>query len=174
MRIKTERFTCYCGQVFEAELIVDGPVAVAVAAMRAVRCPGCNSLEVYFGGQLGEPPGAGSSIEERCQWWLANGDTGVSSLTIYSAFTAEPSDCYDWPHDPDDFARCKGLLDIFPEWRASLATVSERFPWMGPFILNWDRFEELYAEERSSGRLPKLLAALEEAAAEANRIPNPL
>ncbi len=37
-----------CGQLFMGELVVDCPIRVAIAVMRAVRCPYCASKKILM------------------------------------------------------------------------------------------------------------------------------
>jgi hypothetical protein len=174
MTISKERYTCKCGEVFEAEVVTNAPVDVTLASMRTVRCPKCGRgpKEIFMGGAFKDAPPVTEPIEVRAEWWLLRGEVGVSSRTIFSAMTGGTARVYDFPHDPDDFRRCKLLLDLIPEWRAELGKVTERFPWFKPFIERWDQFEALYAEELPTGRgmAPKLYDLMQVAREEADRI----
>lgn len=172
MKITTQRLTCKCGRVFESEIVTDAPLVVSVASLRAIRCPTCGSYGAYLGGSLGDPPPLSCSVMERASWWIDRGETGSSSLTIYAAFTgsAIDDDEADFPFDPDDFRRCKLLLDLIPEWRSDLQKVADRFPWLAPFVKRWDRFDRLYAQESESTSCPKLYAALQSACKEAEKL----
>ena len=134
MTISKFRVTCKCGHVFDAEVVTDAPISVAVASMKAVHCPKCGSGDVGLGGSYDDAPPLTTSIQDRATWWKERGEVGVSSETIWCAFT-QSSDprfgaCY--PYDPDDYRRCKLLLDLIPEWRTTLIVVVARFPWFKP------------------------------------------
>jgi hypothetical protein len=90
--------------------------------------------------------------------WAAGRDTGISSMTIWSVMVGAPSiySSYDIPHDPADFGRCYRLLKLFPEWRAKLHLVAEKYPKWKPFVECWDELSELYEEELQSGTAPQL------------------
>jgi hypothetical protein len=90
--------------------------------------------------------------------WLLNGETGVSSKTICAVMTGSVAHYNDVPHDPSDFGRCYKLLALFPEWRARLHEVAEKFPMWGPMVEAWDELTALYEEETKSksGKAPKL------------------
>lgn len=172
MVISKERFTCKCKHVFDAQVVTHAPFDVTIASMKAVRCPKCGNSKVFMGGAHSDAPPADSSELTRAAWWRDRGDIGTSSLTIWVAFGggSSPHGRFDWPHDPDDFRRCKALFDLLPEWRARISEVTARFPWMKPFVDQWGAFEELYAEEAPTGQAPKLYAALRAAAKEAEKI----
>jgi hypothetical protein len=104
----------------------------------------------------------GSTPEGR---WLAGGDTGTSSLTIWSVMTGQPMPkgrCPGIPRDPADFGRCHRLLETFPAWRARLPKVAERFPAWAGLVAAWDELTELYLEELPSGQGPRLYARMTE------------
>lgn len=91
--------------------------------------------------------------------WLTGGDTGISSLTIYSVMTGE-CDLTSFgprpPSDPSDFGRCHRLLGLFPEWRARLSEVAERYqPW-APLVREWDRLTLLYERDEPTGKSTEL------------------
>lgn len=103
----------------------------------------------------------GDSPEVR---WLAGGDTGTSSITIWSVMTGcsmprgrRPS----VPHDPDDFGRCHPLLELFPAWRERLPEVGARHPDWAGLVGAWDELTALYLEELPSGRAPRLWARMQ-------------
>ena len=174
MTIEKQRITCKCGHVFDAEMVTDCPVEVAVASMKTIRCPKCrNGYEkLSFGGELALKADASESIQERARDWISNGEVGTSSKTIWCAFTGAPDPkhgaCY--PYDPDDFRRCRRLLEIIPEWRAQLHVVVARFPWFKPFADRWEEFDALYEAEAKSGQAPKLYSAMQVARKEAEAI----
>lgn len=173
MKIAEQRITCKkCKHVFDSEIVLEAPIAVTIASMNAIRCPACGSDEAVMGGAYDDAPEATSSIEQRAAWWIKRGDTGTSSLTIWAAFTGgiNPHVEDSWPHDPDDFQRCKKLLDLIPEWRGQLAVVTKIFPWLKPFTDRWDKFESLWEKEFPSGRCPKLYREMKIAAVEAKMI----
>lgn len=178
MTITEQRVTCKCGHVFEAELVTHAPLAVSIASMNAVRCPKCGAgaKDIGLGGGYGDAPPPSASIQDRADWWLRRGETGISSKTIWCAFTggAEhgPFGC-SWPHDPDDYRRCKLLLDLIPEWRSNIGKVAARFPWFKPFSDRWDEFDALYVEESPGKRCPKLYGLMQIATGEARLIRYP-
>lgn len=54
-------------------------------------------------------------IEDKIAWWLANGETGVSSKTMafYLGYGIRPK-IEGYPHDVSDFRRCFLLLETVP------------------------------------------------------------
>lgn len=156
MTIQKLRCTCQdCKHVFDAEIVVDCPVDVAIASMKAVRCPECYSSKCGMGGNYKDAPPLTAPLVDRVAWWKDRGEHGVSSETIYSAFCGGSPRSVDVPHDPDDFRRCKLLLDIIPEWRADLGKIKTVYPWFAPLIDNWDEIERLFVLEEKSGKAAK-------------------
>ena len=175
MRISNERFTCQaCTHVFDAELVLDAPIAVTVAAIKALHCPKCgeSAEKIGFGGSHGDAPGKDSPVAARASWWIERGSVGTSSLTIWCAFTggSNPHRHFNYPLDPDDFSRCHALLRLIPEWRADLGRVTARFPWFKPFEDRWAQFEALWREELASGACHKLYDLMQVACREAEKL----
>jgi len=91
--------------------------------------------------------------------WLAGGDTGTSSITIWSVMTGLPMPRDrrpDVPHDPADFGRCHRLLETFPAWRERLAEVADLHPSWAGLVAHWDELTALYLDELPSGKAPRL------------------
>lgn len=129
--------------------------AEAFGRLKHVQCPMCGSRKVICG-EFPKPTEEGDAIA-----WLRNGDTGISSKTIWSVMTGYPNDWDGWPHDPNDFGRCYRLLKVMPSWRARLGEVAARFPntpWVA-LVEHWDEVTRLYEEqlaaERANHALPK-------------------
>ncbi|MFA4971136.1 MAG: hypothetical protein WC683_00890 [bacterium] len=171
MNIESQRSTCFkCGTVFDAEIVINAPLDVAIASLRAVACPSCGAREIGLGGEYPDRPPLSEPVSRRANWWRYRGDTGTSSLTIYAAITGGGGSRFDYPHDPDDYRRCRALLDLLPEWRGQLSWVTDRFPWFAPFEVGWDEFDRLWDEESPSGQCPKLYEALQAARKKADQI----
>lgn len=173
MKIEALRVTCKCRHVFDAEVVVNAPISVAAASMKAVRCPKCGSNKLGLGGDITEgKPAISAPLIERSEWWRHKGEIGTSSLTIWCAFTEgrNPHGGFCYPLDPDDFRRCKQLLDLIPEWRLDIQKVADRFKWFQPFVDSWSDFEQLYIEEASGNSAPRLYAAMQVARKEADRL----
>lgn len=152
MTISQIRVTCAdCKHVFDADVVTNAPISVAIASMEAVRCPSCHSDNCGLGGNYDDAPPVTMPIEHRIQWWKQRGEHGTSSNTIYSAFMGGQPRDVNWPLDPDDFRRCKQLLDLVPEWRTDLGKVSEAYPWFAPMISQWGEIERLYLSEIETG-----------------------
>ncbi len=164
MRIDRMRVTCQaCKTVSNVEIVVECPVSVAAASMEAARCPKCGSNKLGLGGNFGGAPPLTASEGERADWWKCNGEHGTSSISIFYAFTGDmlESENHDIPHDPDDFRRCKQLLDLMPEWRSRLNGLMGLGRYWLPFIEAWNAMEKLYIEELPTGRAPKLYALMQ-------------
>lgn len=156
MTIQKLRLTCEsCKHVFDGEIVVDCPIPVAVASMKSVRCPKCSGKKVGLGGDYTDKPPLTAPLEVRVGWWEDQGERGTSSNTIFAAFTGYSPRDVNWPLDPDDFRRCKLLLDLIPEWRADLSPVSRAYPWFAPMIDRWGDIEALFMEESPKGVCPR-------------------
>ncbi len=171
MQIQLQRVTCLdCRRVSDVELVTDAPLDVAIASMKAARCRYCGSSKLGLGGSYDDAPPATAPVIDRAAWWKARGEVGTSSEAIYSAFVNWRPNHFDVPHDPDDFRRCKQLLDLIPEWRTKLGLVAAIYPWWQPFVGAWAELEQLYAAEAPSGLCPKMFERMQGLVEEANRI----
>lgn len=81
------------------------------------------------------------------EWWNGT-DVGKSSAVIFSTLCtnspfkqeAKHFGNGEYPHDPDDFGRCRRLLEKFPEWKPLLPKVAQAYPdskWP-EIIESWD------------------------------------
>ena len=50
------------------------------------------------------------SVKEKAMWWIANGETGMSSKTMWNCLIGNSNFPINHPYDPDDFSRCYKLL----------------------------------------------------------------
>ncbi|MDW1110278.1 hypothetical protein P2N10_12945, partial [Mannheimia haemolytica] len=73
---------------------------------------------LFFGGKM--------HIEDKIAWWLANGETGVSSKTMafYLGYGIRPK-IEGYPHDVSDFRRCFLLLETVPFLRNRIEKMAE-------------------------------------------------
>lgn len=74
--------------------------------------------------------------------WLASGERGISSNTMFTHLTginALRQWRMDVPHDPDDLRRCRLLLEQVPELAA-------RFPLMRDVSPEWARLVNIWPE----------------------------
>jgi hypothetical protein len=73
--------------------------------------------------------------------WLAGGDRGTSSETIVQHLTGLPALGGlhgDHPHDPQDLARCRKLLEAVPWLRAEFPRMASRSDVWARLVENWD------------------------------------
>lgn len=120
------------------------PVDAFVRLCRGMKCPLCRSKQVMQG-LLPRPTEQGDALG-----WLSNGDTGVSSETIWFVMMGRPARSRfvpDVPRDPSDFGRCYRLLQVMPGWRARLPEVALAHPTRWPaFVEHWDELSTLYEQ----------------------------
>ena len=89
--------------------------------------------------------------------WIINGETGISSRTMWSAINGVALKGsfykkgglgkYDVPHDPSDFNRCLKYVHDTGVTKEQLQIVKEVFPWWSPFIDNWEKIVEVFKSE---------------------------
>jgi hypothetical protein len=122
-------------------------------------CVGCLQQLIHeLKLQAAMPPSATepTAIDE----WIASGDTGISSETIWHVLSGRPFPRHQFrpstPMDPADFGRCHRLLEKIPAWRARLPEVAVKYPGWSALVGAWDELTALYLEELPTGRGPKL------------------
>ena len=157
--------TVHCGKCGHEWAIGFAPLPVAVfVKVGKMPCPNCRTKKIFIG------PLAKSTPEGEVMAWLHNGDTGISSKTIWSVLTGHPITNPNWhsdvPHDPDDFGRCYRLLKIMPSWRDRLPEVAAKFPAWKPLVEAWGELTALYETELPKRNCPKLYKRMQELRAE--------
>jgi hypothetical protein len=93
----------------------------------------------------------GKSLEENKNWWLINGEHGISSKNMFAVLSggyaqAEGRLCT--PSDPDDFKRCSQLLQAVPQWRSELHKLKPISETWSNLVYNWDKLETMLIEAR--------------------------
>lgn len=87
-------------------------------------------------------------VKEKAMWWIANGETGMSSKTMWNCLIGNKDFPINHPYDPDDFSRCYKLLQAVPEWKIELHKLKPlSTPWSN-LVDNWDRLTEFYEDMR--------------------------
>lgn len=100
---------------------------------------------------------------------------GLSACSIVSALVPELYDFCDgmtagdlgnWPWDPSDFARCRGVLLLIPNGIDRIGEVAAKYPtpqWQA-LAAAWPELEALFVEEskRTDKIAPKLYARMGE------------
>lgn len=112
----------------------------------------------------------GDKLSTNAIAWLASGQRGLSSNTLFTFATgvdAEEDDGHNYPHDPDDLSRCRKLLDQCPELVANLSRVAEAGPEWAGLVARWDEICGLMDEESpewraGKGRATKTYALMKE------------
>ena len=156
-----EPIMVHCGACGYERAIGYAPMPIDIfVSVGKLPCVSCKSKDVRMG-PLPKETNAGDAFK-----WLHNGDTGTSSLTIWSVMTGcRPPQSHfsaDVPHDPDDFGRCYRLLKVMPEWRERLPEVATKHKTWAPLVAAWDEMTALYEQELPSGRAPLLYKRMQE------------
>jgi len=112
-----------------------------------------------------------TTLSEQAISWLANGERGTSSNTICSHLSG--MDCVGkWggshPLDPDDFRRCRLLLNQVPEFHARIGELRKISPVWDRLVSNWadlcDMMDSEFPAWREGGRgsCPKTFKLMQE------------
>ena len=88
------------------------------------------------------------TIQDKANWWIANGSHGMSSETMWACFMGQTDFRVNYPYDPDDFSRAYKLLQAVPEWKAPeymnmLKPLCKQWEML---INNWDKLTEMYEQ----------------------------
>lgn len=81
---------------------------------------------------------------ERALWWIANGERGLSSETMWNCFMGSKNFVVNYPYDPDDFKRCYKLLNTVPEWKTRMHELKSLCPQWNNLVNNWDKLTEMF------------------------------
>lgn len=156
-----EPFIVHCGKCSHewAAAFLPMPINLFAKLAKAL-CPMCGSKQVLIG-PLPKDTAEGDALA-----WIANGDTGISSQTIWAVLMgrqADPRHAYDnTPRDPDDFGRCYRLLKVMPSWRVRLPEVASKYPKWAGLVAHWEELTSLYEEELPTRSAPKLYARMQQ------------
>jgi hypothetical protein len=91
------------------------------------------------------------TTKEKGIFWLNNGDTGLSSKTMFNCFMGSKKDTYSvhHPHDPDDFSRCYKLLEMVPEWKEDIAKLKTLSKTWSNLADNWLKLTNMYEKNQA-------------------------
>lgn len=78
--------------------------------------------------------------------WVCSGETGMSSKAMWAYFMGVNNGSAAYPHDPDDFSRCRKLLEWVPEWKPRIFELGQLSPIWYRLVLNWDKLNEMFEE----------------------------
>lgn len=146
-------FQCMkCLEVWPSHVTLPAPLDIVAKEWSGMQCAGCGSKKVTFCNEGHRNKLLGVRADPKLGGlgkWLAHGEQGRSSKTM--ALVAQgkpPRDSFsNWPHDPDDFKRCIGLLAIAPEVREAFPKIADLSPQWRVIIENWDRLVESFGSE---------------------------
>lgn len=128
-----------CGK----DAILDTSVARMAGASFAVGSPAAlAALKAKLeDGALAAERAANPGLSPEATAWLACGDRGISSNTIFEHLTGI-SAVGEWgggyPHDPGDFRRCRLLLERVPDLVPLLPRMAEVSPVWAALVAGWD------------------------------------
>jgi hypothetical protein len=87
-------------------------------------------------------------VQTRAMSWIVGATVGSSSKAIWSTMMRVRQGYHgDYPHDPDDYWRCRNLLRLIPEWRERLHEMSMHGPVWKALVEHWDEIEALFVSE---------------------------
>jgi len=88
------------------------------------------------------------NAREKAMWWIANGEKGMSSETMWNCLIGNADYRISHPYDPDDFKRCWKLLEAVPEWKKDLHKLKPLSSAWSNLVDNWDKLNEYYEDMR--------------------------
>lgn len=119
---------------------------------------------------------AGQNLPTGAAEWLAAGERGVSSNTMFEALTGvsafHAADNHrSHPHDPADLRRCVLLLEAVPELRQRLTNLRHVSAEWSMLVDIWGVLTDTLAEEMAAGKsAPRTYALMKEAINKARTI----
>lgn len=137
-------FCFHCGTSYKWNLPQPVDMATAIMKQFAKSHKGCVKTWV-------EPVAEsnGKTEEENANWWLNNGEHGISSKTMFKylcSFYKIAISYESTPSDPDDFKRCYKLLQAVPQWKSELHKMKSVSPVWAKLVDNWDKLTEMYEQ----------------------------
>ena len=97
-------------------------------------------------------------LSEAATMWLAHGERGISSETMFTHLTgvnALRGDRKDHPYDPDDFRRCRLLLEAVPDLQPLLPKMADVSPAWAGLVEAWANICATMDRETPNWRNPK-------------------
>lgn len=88
------------------------------------------------------------TAKERAEWWIEEGERGMSSEVIWHCMMNKPHNRITHPSDPDDFKRCYKLLQAVPEWRLQLHKLKSISVAWSNLVDNWDKLTEMFEQNQ--------------------------
>lgn len=85
-------------------------------------------------------------VMQKAMWWIANGEKGSSSKTMWNCLMGNKGFPINHPHDPADFSRCYKLLKTVPEWNSQLEKLKPLSMAWNNLILNWEKLTEMFEQ----------------------------
>lgn len=85
-------------------------------------------------------------VKEKAMWWIANGERGMSSETMWNCLMGNKDFQISHPYDPDDFSRCYKLLVAVPEWKNELQKLKPLSKGWSNLVDNWDKLTKMYEQ----------------------------
>jgi len=84
--------------------------------------------------------------KEKAMWWIANGEIGMSSKTMWNCFMGNENYPIHHPYDPDDFSSCYKLLETVPEWKNELHKLKSLSKEWSNLVVHWDDLTKMYEQ----------------------------
>jgi len=145
--IRNGKLFCFnCGASYDMQL--PQPVDMAAAMMKQFSKSHKNCQKTWV-----EPvaDSNGKSLEENKNWWLINGEHGISSKNMFAVLSdgyRQTDKRLSTPSDPDDFKRCSQLLEAVPQWKSELHKLKPVSQTWSNLVDNWGELEEMLIEAR--------------------------
>lgn len=111
-----------------------------------------------------------ASLSKAATQWLATGERGLSSETLFTFLTGTDitrNNGTNYPHDPADLRRCMLLLDQCPELKPNLPRIAQAGPVWAALFARWDELTAAFEAEVPDWRgrnwsAPKTYALMKE------------
>lgn len=140
-------FCSHCGREQKMALPMEIPV---FTAMVDAFCKSHKNCVKVWQQQF---PDQSLTVKEKAEFWWNHGERGTSSEYMYGVFSSGYTFMNgSHPHDPDDFKRCHGLLEMVPEWRNILYKLRPSSDVWNNLVDNWDKLTEMLLEQMSGKR----------------------
>lgn len=142
--IRNQKIFCsHCGREQVVPYPIEIPVFIAMGKAFSKSHANCQKVwtQPVVNPELSEA--------KKAIFWWEHGEHGSSSEFMHGILSGLSKNVYDgsYPHDPSDFKRCHGLLEMVPEWRLKLDMLKSASPTWNNLIDNWPKLTEMLLDQ---------------------------
>lgn len=138
-------FCSRCGQDFKLQMPMSTTMFSTITNQFSKEHSNCLKT---WNEPVPDPGQQKSDIDKNVQWWIKNGERGISSETMLKyCYGLDIAKYESHPHDPADFKRCHLLLQAVPQLKSYLHRMNSVSPVWEKLVQNWEKLTEMLEEQ---------------------------